>query len=258
MNYYNSDPLQTIRYGNNFFVWNGYWEQYEGDTLANYATVYLFFQWLRIHASNDGGIYRDILYSTHRDYRSVVDAAALRMSAALSSWETVLGTWFHANLLNAGTGLKGYKGQITTTKWQFFNTGGYTWPLSSGEALAVQSSGGQYSYTGGSGTSIRYHGINTTTHAIDTVGPTYTGNLILVYNANSSYAAADQTAVLPSVSDSESTELVTANVVAFYDLPLSYPVDVHFATGDGFSPASARVDPFRMLNERSSDGGRVR
>ncbi|MBN2625595.1 MAG: hypothetical protein JXA95_02925, partial [Spirochaetales bacterium] len=80
VDYYNADPGRTILYGNNFFVWKGFWEtdpRFAGyGTLADYATVNLFFQWLRIHASNGTGIYRDILDSPCRDVRAVTEAAA--------------------------------------------------------------------------------------------------------------------------------------------------------------------------------------
>ena len=240
ISYYNYDPGETIRYGNNFFVWDGYWEQNHGDILANYSTVYLFFQWLRLHADNGSGIYKDILHSIHRDFRSVVDAAALRLSTTLDSWETVIGTWFHANLLNAQTGLRGYKGEIATTKWQITNTNGESRPLSPGESLAVRSSDGQFTYADGSGADIRYHGIDTSTRMVDTEGPTYAGDLILVYNADSDYKSADQTAVLPAVTSADETVVTAAS--AGSGLPLVYPIGIHFEPGDVYSPETPRED----------------
>jgi len=244
INYYNADPLSTIRYGNTFFVWNGYWEQNKNDTLANYSSVYLFFQWLRIHSNNSVGIYKDILSSTYRDYRSVLYAAYLRMSSTLSSWEKILGTWFQANLLNNSTGLKGYIGEITLSKWFFNPTNGITTSLSPGEGVSFNSSGGQYAYPGGSGSYIRYQGLNTTTQEVDTVGPTYIGDLILVFNADSNYTSADQNAILPEIVSQTSQELQIVRSATIYDLPTSYPVDVHFLPGNGFSSEASREGQF--------------
>ena len=238
INYYNADPMETIRYGNNFFVWNGYWEQVYGDVLADYSTVYLFFQWLRIHASNDSGVYKEILDSSYRDYRAVVSAASSRISSTLNSWETVLRSWLQANVLNASTGLRGYSGEIATSLWGFTNTGGLEWVMSSGESLVIQTVGGAYTYTGGSGTSIRYNGINTVTQMVDTVGSQYDGDAVLVFNSNSLYSASDQTAVLPSVIPAPAAQLLTSRSVATAPLPEIYPVDLTFQPGGGFAPES--------------------
>ncbi|MDR2434637.1 MAG: hypothetical protein LBD47_08725 [Treponema sp.] len=83
---FNADS--NVARGNTFFVWEG--------LLADYATVYLFFQWLRIQ-SGDVQIYRDILTSTKRDYTAVMDAAATAKITAAGTWETLLGAWFRAN-----------------------------------------------------------------------------------------------------------------------------------------------------------------
>jgi hypothetical protein len=94
---FNADS--NVTRGNTFFVWEG--------LLADYATVYLFFQWLRIQS---GGvqIYKDILTSTERDYKAVMDAAATAKIAASGTWEKLLGAWFQANYNPES----GYKGEI--------------------------------------------------------------------------------------------------------------------------------------------------
>lgn len=240
ISYYNADPAQTIRFGNNFYVWNGYWEQVNGDSLANYSTVYLFFQWLRIHASNGSVIYKDILSSTYRDYRSVVSAATSRISGTLSSWEYVLRTWMQANILNSPTGLTGYAGEITTTRWGFTNTGGIAFPLSSGEGLVVQTAAGSYTYTSGSGANIRYNGINTATGTLDVTGPTYTGDIVLVFNANTLIAGADQTAVLPQIDGVLPGSPLFSSTGAEIMMPEIYSVDIQVAPGGGLTPDSHR------------------
>jgi uncharacterized repeat protein (TIGR02543 family) len=104
---YNNDYYTSITQGNNFYVWNGYWEE-EGDMLANYSTVYLFFQWLRVHASNDTGIYKDIIASSYANYNAVTGSAGSRISSQFSNWDTLLSTWMWANIKNDVSGYEGY------------------------------------------------------------------------------------------------------------------------------------------------------
>ena len=60
-------------------MWYGYWEGTNPNTvLDNYATVSLFLQWLRIHASNGTEIYKEILASEDRDVDAVTAAAETR------------------------------------------------------------------------------------------------------------------------------------------------------------------------------------
>jgi hypothetical protein len=117
-----SKDNKSVLYGNNFFVWNGKWEGYgtpeektwmaskgyAEDPLTNYSTVYLFFQWLRVHAENGERIFKDIIDSPHGDYRAVTEAAALRIDSEYNDWTTLLGTWYAANLLQNRSGEYGY------------------------------------------------------------------------------------------------------------------------------------------------------
>ncbi|MDR1176781.1 MAG: hypothetical protein LBK83_15060 [Treponema sp.] len=121
-----SDPQdrgynKSIRCGNNFYIWSGFWEDSDdyGD-LGNYATVYLFFQWLRAHAVNGIGIYKEIINSSYRDYRAVTTSVKSRFGDRISlsgsgatedDWNIVLQSWFLANLLKqGGGGIHGYNG----------------------------------------------------------------------------------------------------------------------------------------------------
>jgi hypothetical protein len=105
----------TASRGNNFYVWNGVWE--DQDSLTNYSTVYLFFQWLRLQADNGAGIYRDIIDALEPDYQAVTGAAARRIEAAYGSWETLLGSWFAASLLQRPSGRWGYKQELNFEPW---------------------------------------------------------------------------------------------------------------------------------------------
>jgi hypothetical protein len=115
---------KSVLYGNNFFVWNGKWEGrgtdaeqawmvskgYKDDPLTNYSTVYLFFQWLRIHAKNGEAMFKDIIDSPYGDYQAVTGAAARRIDSKYGDWTTLLGVWYAANLLQNRSGEYGYGG----------------------------------------------------------------------------------------------------------------------------------------------------
>jgi len=114
ISYYNTDSSGGIQNGNNFFVWGNAGR----NILDEYSTVYLFFQWLRIHAQNDMEIYKKILYASDSDYRAVTKAAIEQRIIAgsgnpASDWSLLLRNWLAANFINASTGLYGYKSQIS-------------------------------------------------------------------------------------------------------------------------------------------------
>ncbi|MDR1324823.1 MAG: DUF2268 domain-containing putative Zn-dependent protease [Treponema sp.] len=188
INFFNQDPYRSIKYGNNFFVWDGYWESAAGDNydpVANYATAYLFFQWLRIHANNDAGIYKDIIGSSYRDYRAITEVAQSRIDSSLGNWETLLRTWMLANAYNKTSGLLGYKGEIETKVRDFT---GVSRSLAPGEGvfsrLALDTDG---SFTSSGSGNIRYAGLNPSSieDEPDIDGPLYNGQYLLMFNANS-------------------------------------------------------------------------
>ena len=105
--WYNTDPSGLIQRGNNFFVW----DNHGGNPLSimdDYATVYLFFQWLRLQAGSTS-IYRNIITSSDYDYRAVTSAANAAMRGLdYDNWGTLLKTWLAANYINAPSGPYGY------------------------------------------------------------------------------------------------------------------------------------------------------
>ncbi len=255
IDYYNVDPLETIRYGNTFFVWNGYWESEASpaDQLANYSTAYLFFQWLRIHATNGSDIYKEILDSSSRDHEAVLGAVTNRFTPALSTWDEVLSSWFAANFLNADSGVYGYNQEIDTIAWSFENTGGTTWLFSPGEGFAAETSGGSFLDGGGSGPDIRYVGIQTTTNALDRTGDTYAGDFLLIYNSDTNILANDQVGVLPAVTSTPSR--LNASVIQASELPVlpdSYPIGVSFSFRD-VEPGGFMAKPVESHNQKPTD-----
>ncbi|GAB4373025.1 MAG: hypothetical protein Kow009_09020 [Spirochaetales bacterium] len=106
------DPGEDANLWGQYFVSWGAW----GDPLVNYSTVYLFFQWLRIHAGPlpTGGpeVYKQILQEPYSDYRSVVNAFNTRTGGSWT-WKKLFRTWLLANLLNQSSEWYGYKDQLT-------------------------------------------------------------------------------------------------------------------------------------------------
>jgi hypothetical protein len=187
----------TIPYGNNFFVWEGYWEKEYGDVLADYATAYLFFRWLGIHASNGMGIYKEIINNTNGNYLSVTATASNRINSQFSSWEKLLGAWMTANYYNSSTGFYGYKNDPDIGSAGGLDVGvldlmldldyNYLW-LSPGEGVFSEQSG---SISTGSGDHIRYRGLTKTPLTPPVENSPYAGTTLLTFNANTDWKGGD-------------------------------------------------------------------
>jgi hypothetical protein len=182
-----NDPRTSIPYGNNFYYWNDGFV-YGDRGLANYATVYLFFQWLRIHADNGQEIYKEIINSEYGDYRAVTAAASRRFNPPIADdWELLLRTWLAANYLNEESGLNGYKGELETRVFDipperpyFFKQAENPFPLFPGEAV-YSTPAGDTSYAPAG--NIRYAGLKAGSPA-DTDGDYSDGWKLLTYNVN--------------------------------------------------------------------------
>lgn len=184
----NDAPVyKSFLYGNNFFVWNGRWEEgteingetIEPDPLTNYATAFIFFQWLRIHASNGAEIFKDIINSDKGDYRAVTEAAARRIGLEYGSWETLLQTWFAANLLGNAAGHDGYRGELNPPSWYFHSQEqAEQVDLAPGEGVySVSADGSSPSAAGSIG-----YGVLTRDNAAGTPGDPV--NILLTFNKN--------------------------------------------------------------------------
>jgi hypothetical protein len=229
IDFFNEDPYQSIRQGNTFFVWNGVWESEKAgayyDQVANYATAYLFFQWLRIHAVNKARIYQDIINSKHRDYRAVVEAAQNRIDPSLDSWETLLRTWMLANARNEPTGLYGYRSELRTQVHPIRNAsktlapgeGVFTGPAASGQAAVPEREGAEH---------IRYA-------AFQGPGPEDEPDrrdYLLMFNANSDNEGPSETGALASGSWASAVQPLLENAQPAPARPVRapYPIDVLF------------------------------
>jgi hypothetical protein len=143
VDWFNADPLQTIALGNNFFVWGSRTFMIPDAILDDYATVYLFFQWLRLQAGGSTGIYRDILHSPFSDFRSVTSAANATMPGRnYDTWGNLLRTWLAANFINAPTGPYGYMNDplLRDVRHKYYLSApeGSSVPLFPGEGIFTQ------------------------------------------------------------------------------------------------------------------------
>jgi hypothetical protein len=186
--WFNKDTLGTIARGNNFFVWGNL---KTASILDDYATVYLFFQWLRIQAG-DGGIYKDIIASEYPDYNAVTGAAKNRISWFTElSWKDLFEPWLAANYINAETGKYGYKNDTTLkdVKARTASNGITSLQLLPGEAVYSKTTtdGSISDYASGSGGNIRYAGLKREgSEGKVSDSNTHVDGVLLTYNGSTS------------------------------------------------------------------------
>jgi hypothetical protein len=102
---YGRGESSLIEKGNNFFVWGNRTDEYVDAVLDDYATVYLFFQWLRLQFGIS--VYKDIIMSDYSDYRAVTNAVSLD-NKYTDEWALLLRDWLAANYFNYHEGIYGY------------------------------------------------------------------------------------------------------------------------------------------------------
>ena len=198
--------------GNNFFVWG----ERPDYILDEYATVYLFFQWLRLQSIplygslSNYNIYKAIIGSTSYDQEAVVNALKGKGNYSSGSdsttltWGAVLLDWFAANYLafpitvatpygTLGKPKHGYMADsedlmlafpkmLTSSSKQIY--------LYAGEGVySKTASSGSISYPD-SGLNIKYAGvdINSSSTPISGTGEvdakTYANGVLITYNVN--------------------------------------------------------------------------
>jgi hypothetical protein len=192
--WFNTDQDNTIAEGNNFFVWDG--------GLDEYATVYLFFQWLRIQGGGNG-IYKDIITSKDIGCQAVTGPAGERIGGSFADWETLLRSWFAANYIVNSTGVYGYRGEISPQVHTIPSGGDFPTiiPLKPGEGVySVLSDINDFS---GSGTDISYAGLKKAEAEVNT-DSSPTGERLLTFNKNSNNHGATE--------DGETTGVVAASL----------------------------------------------
>ncbi|MCL2154739.1 MAG: hypothetical protein FWH53_03640 [Leptospirales bacterium] len=191
-------PKSIIHYGNNFFVWGE-----EPDyILDEYATVYIFFQWLRLQTKPNGSkiedgaeIYKEIIASKEYNHEAVVNAVKGKGNYAGDAnlqWETLLRDWLVANALVESDLTKNIN-----KKYSYMDDPDlsdlmvYTVPVSGGLDLypgegiysGTSSAGLTSSYTSGSGPNIKYVGANLDTKNVSNTN-TYADGILITYNTS--------------------------------------------------------------------------
>ena len=203
ISYYNTYQ-STYSWGDNFYKWD--------NELIDYSTVYLFFQWMRIHSDDGDAIYKDILDSSYTDYNAVVEQIKAHsslyssISISKSSWTQIMVDWLIANQINKTSGKLGYNGEITgLTKMTSSNdSGGYTaaFPY---EGM-IKSITADYTPAAGSGTNIIYRAFNSdgTIDNTSPYGDALSGTkYVLALNTNTNSSGTFEIVILPASIKSE-------------------------------------------------------
>jgi len=150
--YYIQDKSGLIKKGNNFFIWGNRDSESNYANLDDYATVYLFFQWLRLQSSDPDNMYSNIILSEFSDFHAVTEAAGgIDETGSRNSkkgidaiyydnWPLLLRDWFAANYTNSPTSRYGYKNEkdLNTVKAPMFPGGTTSVTLYPGEGVYSQ------------------------------------------------------------------------------------------------------------------------
>ena len=234
--WYNSDPYKTIAKGNNFFVWDNY-KSIDSDTVMDdYATVYLFFQWLRLQAGLQAGletdgteIFNSIINSKHHDYRAVTEAARIHINSDFGNWDVLLKTWMAANYINALDGLYGYRNE------KEFNSIKIHYAPSASKNILLFPGEGVYSFTANTfnipinSGNVRYLGLNADLNAgfpsfTQTNGVIPQGKTLLTFNANTSAGGDAQSGIVTGYQPSFPQAIISVSNSVQSVLPESYAI----------------------------------
>jgi hypothetical protein len=86
------------------------------DVLSNYSTSFLFYQYVRIHSSEDSDIYGLMM---NQDYSNngitLIESAIIPTISTADSFDDLLKDWLIANVINDGTNEYGYGGEAGFT-----------------------------------------------------------------------------------------------------------------------------------------------
>jgi len=202
IDWFNKDKFETIVWGNNFYVWDNY-RQIDDDTiLDDYATAYLFFQWLYLQAGEQApALLKEIVSSSYCDYRALTtneNIASIITDG--DDWETLLRTWLAANYINDPDNEYGYKGNaafndINIKTYGFQNEQNENDDESENEfKIELFPGEGVYSTINSEFTSpvddsgknlnIRYAGLQKAVPFVSFSGSPYTSELLLTFNKN--------------------------------------------------------------------------
>ncbi|MCL2210886.1 MAG: hypothetical protein FWB95_03070 [Treponema sp.] len=153
VDWYNHDNTGYISKGDNFYLWDNH-KAVPRSILNDYATVNLFFQWLRVHYGTD--VYGDILISMHSDFNAVSSTTKINQA-----WANLFSDWHIANYLQHPSNKYGYKDDpvLKTVKAHYFKETGTSFGLYPGEAVYSYSQNQKTLPTFSSSSTVWYYGL---------------------------------------------------------------------------------------------------
>ncbi|MDR0909565.1 MAG: hypothetical protein LBM77_07345 [Spirochaetaceae bacterium] len=180
--------------GNNFFCWDS---SPTSNALVDYATVYLFFQWLRIHSDNGAGIYKNIINKNtsagHSDVVAAINDNFGKYDAPSLDWETVLASWLLSNKNYQGKGLVGYGADSSFTEFLSTTMSG----KSMSQLVPSYTVRRAINLRPGEGVFWDYNGLTNPENKGNIVYDKSLTNLLLAYNKNISLYGGQEGASLP-------------------------------------------------------------
>jgi len=230
--------------GNNFYVWGNRAGENQYALLDDYATVYLFFQWLRLQAPGGTSIYKSIITSGNYDYNAVTNAAKA-IDANYGTWSNLLRDWMAANYINSTSGPYGYRNDsvLKQINAPAIASTEHTVPLYPGE--------GVYSITNTAGstpspsTNMKYAGLNKSSPQVNN-SSVYASGALLTYNINTNgedTELGEITGIAPSPSPS-----ISIPEGRFASAPLSGPFPI--GAGD-LLRRNGKEDNFSIMDFRN-------
>jgi hypothetical protein len=215
--YYNADPSGLIQKGNNFFIWGNHANEHNYAELDDYATVYLFFHWLRLQTGSNS-IFTSLISSPQYTYRAVTEAADNAMEGSgYDDWQTLLKTWLAANYINATNGPYGYKGDSTlrSVKAKTVPEGTQNIRLYPGEGVySITQAGFPWP---GEGKDIKYAGLSTLSPFLSET-TIFNGGALLTYNANPNEFSSPEEGITSGISSNLDTTQYEQRIRALLSL----------------------------------------
>ena len=188
INWYNANGEGLMKglidRGNNFFVWGNRENENPYAVLDDYATVYLFFQWLRLQAGSTD-IYKTIISSGSCNYKAVTTAACNKIGSKYdNNWPLLLRDWLAANYINAASGAFGYMGDDKLKTIKTHNAPPPNTSISLAPGEGVYSKTNSQPALSGQGINIKNAYLDKSSQAVHD-STFYWGVALLTYNSNS-------------------------------------------------------------------------
>jgi hypothetical protein len=239
-----------ISEGNNFFVWG----ERPKALLDEYASVYLFFQWLRLQSGGTNKVYREISASVSTDHKAVVNAIKGKGNYSGENnltWAALLRDWLAANALadpdakdgTIGASPKhGYMKEpmLSTVAAQFYPKNSQAVSLYPGEGVYswTDDAGQTYGNITNHGENIRYAGLDYSGDGRVIDGTSYADGMLITYNINT-LNSADKDENIKNIEDTQERGEISS------DAPPSSLRQRSLRKNMVFNAASYQAKPFK-------------